>query len=716
LPLTRGQLIFSNGKSPDNLNLDKLFNRLFTLSSLRMNITALYYRLRAMTPAEIAKRTACLAADSWIRALQAQWTDQDWKLEYFRPLLEQPLTCEPDTARMRSALESTGLVARADNLLAGRWILFGRPADLTWPVDWLAEPFGGKRLESSSRLSLWSGIYRREKADIRSIWELNRLQGLVDLGRAFRLTGEKRYADRVREVIETWTAANPYLRTVNWSSALEVGLRSISILLAVSYIRGCSAVLDEYFIKRLSRLLYLHAHYLSGHFSQGSTGFNHAAGEAAAMAVLGSALPGMPDSEKWRARGEKTLEETVLRLILSDGGPLEGSLHYLTFVCRLAVVAAVLCRGEGKPLLSEEARGRLALAYRFLCSVTDRGGSVSEFGDSDDASVPAPAPTDIVRRYRSTFNLLWLFLEKEPLAHHFEPDEESIWLFGLRALDQEASRREPERLPRVERFDTSGRYVLRAAAGSSTNKAQLPGKPEIFLRFECGHWGDGRIWAHSHADRLSFSLFLDSRPFFIDSGTGAYLADRRFREYFRSTLAHNTVTVDRRSQGEPLACFLWRSSVISKLTSLEEGTEETVLEGTHWGYLEGKKESAGLLHRRRIRLLGGPGRLEIGDFFRTGKPHEVWISFILHPDCSVKERNNGDSLLRIANGPLSLSLKPDERCLVSLHRGEKEPPLGWFSRGFSRWEPCWQIICKARIERDSAFTTILQTNEKREEE
>lgn len=48
---------------------------------------------------------------------------------------------------------------------------------------------------------------------------------------------------------------------------------------------------------------------------------------------------------------------------------------------------------------------------------------------------------------------------------------------------------------------------------------------------------------HAHADSLSFVLYRNGKPWIVDTGISTYAIGPR-REYERSTLAHNTVTVD----------------------------------------------------------------------------------------------------------------------------------------------------------------------------
>jgi hypothetical protein len=63
-----------------------------------------------------------------------------------------------------------------------------------------------------------------------------------------------------------------------------------------------------------------------------------------------------------------------------------------------------------------------------------------------------------------------------------------------------------------------------------------------FLIFDCGPLGDG---GHGHYDLLSFEAFAHGRPLVVDPGRFTYSEEPpNLRRWFRSTAAHNTVTVD----------------------------------------------------------------------------------------------------------------------------------------------------------------------------
>jgi uncharacterized heparinase superfamily protein len=60
--------------------------------------------------------------------------------------------------------------------------------------------------------------------------------------------------------------------------------------------------------------------------------------------------------------------------------------------------------------------------------------------------------------------------------------------------------------------------------------------------------------AHAHADMFSFELTIGGRPMVVDSGVFEYESGE-WRQWFRSTAAHNTVSIDHRDQSEMWGSF-----------------------------------------------------------------------------------------------------------------------------------------------------------------
>jgi len=82
---------------------------------------------------------------------------------------------------------------------------------------------------------------------------------------------------------------------------------------------------------------------------------------------------------------------------------------------------------------------------------------------------------------------------------------------------------------------------------SSGYRKYHSGRYEIII--DAGVVGPQYIPGHAHADMLSFEMYVEEKPFIVDSGTSTYLPGT-IRSYERSTLAHNTVAIGSIDQSE----------------------------------------------------------------------------------------------------------------------------------------------------------------------
>src|SRR6185436_8026542 len=93
-------------------------------------------------------------------------------------------------------------------------------------IDWHFDPVHRRRAPRT----VWSAVPYLDPSsgDHKIIWELNRHQHWLTLGRAFWLTGHAKYRDRCLLELESWIHANPPLVGINWTSMLEIAFRSLS--------------------------------------------------------------------------------------------------------------------------------------------------------------------------------------------------------------------------------------------------------------------------------------------------------------------------------------------------------------------------------------------------------------------------------------------------------------------------------------------------------
>jgi hypothetical protein len=183
-----------------------------------------------------------------------------------------------------------------------------------------------------------------------------------------------------------------------------------------------------------------------------------------------------------------------------------------------------------------------------------------------------------------------------------------------------------------------------------------------------------------------------------DPGTYCYHGEPAWRSYFRSTIAHNTVEIAGQNQSREGGPFLWLRHASARETEVTDDGTTASWTAEHDGY---QVLSAPARHRRSVRLDRVSRAIDIVDEIHGGD-HDLCISFHFGPDVHAELRNSSAVLSWPAPGTPSAPLTPATRGEArlelpptlrwSLHRGESDPILGWFSHGLGRRVPVWTLL------------------------
>src|SRR4051812_19295446 len=142
-----------------------------------------------------------------------------------------PLAGLPDPGATVDALRSTAyaeeLERLADLVLSGKYPLLGSVFDLGRELDWRRDFVSG-RTSGAKYFRSVPYLDAVQVGDHKVIWELSRHQFLVVLAQAYRFTGRRDYLNAIEEHLNTWVAQNPFMKGINWCSALEIAFRALS--------------------------------------------------------------------------------------------------------------------------------------------------------------------------------------------------------------------------------------------------------------------------------------------------------------------------------------------------------------------------------------------------------------------------------------------------------------------------------------------------------
>jgi uncharacterized heparinase superfamily protein len=516
---------------------------------------------------------------------------------------------------------------------------------------------------------------RRLVGNVKCIWELNRLQHLVPLILSLKWTEREAYRREVERQIASWCRENPFMRGLNWKSPLEAALRLITWGL-ITFISEGSLISQPEVEPDVLNSIYLQQYFIRRFHSRHSSANNHLVGEMAGLYVACTLWPIRPETNEWRAFARAKLIEEILRQTGSDGVHRERAIEYQLFVCEFFLLAGSLGQATGDPF-PPDFWERLSRMIEFVEAVRDRSGNFPIMGDNDNGQV-----INLGDRVQNRVDSLASLLPLQP-GHRKSADlRQTLLLWGQNAHDLPLTASAVEDQACLHSFSDGGYYLLAADRGT---------EDEMVVLFDAGPFGLEPLYAHAHADALSFWLSYGGRQFLVDPGTYCYDWSE-WRRYFRSTAAHNTVRIDGLDQAEQAGTFLWRKPVNAYLTGLEDAEGCAEVEGWHDGY---RRLADPVTHHRRLRLFKKSHTLAIVDRLECHGRHDVEILFHFSPTCRVAQVKSHCFL--VTNGEKALLVQLDSRLQVRLEQGATSPILGWYSPSFGFKQPAVTLVGKTSI-------------------
>jgi hypothetical protein len=250
---------------------------------------------------------------------------------------------------------------------------------------------------------------------------------------------------------------------------------------------------------------------------------------------------------------------------------------------------------------------------------------------------------------------------------------------------------------RPRRFPGAGLVILRSRAEDG---------PEIWCRCDGGPHGFLSIAAHAHADALSVEVRHGGVDILADPGTYCYHGEPAWREWFRSTAAHNTVEVGGVSQAESGGPFLWTTQPRTQTVACDVGDQRVqTWIAEHDGYLRLSTPTA---HRRSVTL-DSPGRnLRVVDSFEPAAEIPLRMSWHLGPDIMV-ELEGAQATLGWQVGAVRYSgtlVLPGGLTWTS-HRADVDPVDGWYSPRFGRRVPATSLVGRGTGSSSTRLVTVL---------
>jgi len=551
--------------------------------------------------------------------------------------------------------KNTTITKEADEILENCFTIFGQKVKFDSGVDWNRDFFTQKHwpIIPTFKLDFRDGV----SGDPKDIWELNRHAFLLPLAKAWCITKDVKYASKIVSLIDSWIVQCPPKHGINWSSCIELSIRQLNWIWALKLIAD-SDIVTEKFLKRVAQVMYVQTRYIDKHLSFHSSANNHLMSELCALVIVGRYL----GINRWWKKGEKLLNDYLGSQILSDGTGAEQAPSYLAHTMEFYILS-FLETGREIPI---EIQISLCAGADYLISMMGQNGILGRFGDNDSGQI-LPIGTDYSET-KSLINIISYLFNKTALIQP-DPhcDDKLFWLLGEKQYSVwlKASQQQDPYLQKSS-FPEGGYYILKEVWYGQS----------VRLIFDCGPLGLHPLAGHGHMDALSFVLEIDGKAILVDPGTYAYFKDMSLRNYFRSTRAHNTITIDDQDQSVIGGRFLYKNQTKAECLEYIEGHSVT---GCHYGYV---RLSDPVVHTRRISFDSEQHEIRIHDRLTCKSHHLLKMFFHFNPHYHVENFEDNLSKCQLFYEP-GLRFSFDSQLSLEIKCGVEEKPLGWYSPNYN---------------------------------
>jgi hypothetical protein len=333
------------------------------------------------------------------------------------------------------------------------------------------------------------------------MWQLNRHREFETLGRAYRATGDEKYAREFAALLESWIRDCPVPEKGAWNAVnspwrtIEAGIRTAYAWPAMlSAFRASPSISDRLLLDWLKSWIE-HGRYLHRNPTRG----NWLTMEMNGLYHVGTLVPFAREAESWRNFAADRLQKEMSVQVYPDGAQYELTTGYHNVALRNMLGIPRLAKTYGRELPAEYVAG-LEKMFAYNMWVMVPNGDAPHWNDSSGADVPDILATG-VELFPQRKDFLWIATGgKEGTP----PDHTSHY------------------------FPWAGQVIMRSGWD----------RDALFLAIEVGPYGA----AHQHEDKLSVIIFA-GQPLLVEAGTYDYDASQ-WRRYVLSSRAHNLVLVD----------------------------------------------------------------------------------------------------------------------------------------------------------------------------
>ena len=356
-------------------------------------------------------------------------------------------------------------------------------------------------------------------------WQLHRHKWFTPMGKAYRLSGDEKYAKEWVFQYMDWIKKNPLVSMDKNEYEMNGGAELDSIRENMRFAWRPLEVSDRLQNQTSQFVLFLpspsftpefltefllnyhkHALHLMANYSKSG---NHLLFEAQRILCAGSFFPEFKEAAQWRRSGIDILNKQIDVQVYKDGGQFELDPHYHLAAIDIFWKALNLAKLNGYekefPQSYTDTVENMIMFYMNICFPDYTNPCFSDAKITDKRGM-----LRTYKRWLATF-----------------PDNEAIRYMATEGKEGKL----PDNLSIA--YKESGFFVFRNSWANDATQMVVKAGPKAF-------------W-HCQPDNGTFELWFNGKKLFADSGSYVYAGDgevMKWRNWFRQTHVHNTLTLN----------------------------------------------------------------------------------------------------------------------------------------------------------------------------
>lgn len=501
-----------------------------------------------------------------------------------------------------------------------------------------------------------------------------------DLGTAYVVSGQDIYYRSFKTIVLSWMQNNEIGFGDGWHP-YTISLRITNLI--YSYHLFKKALYEDFtFKKDLLNHIFSMAKFLAYNLEYHILG-NHLLENSKALVFAGLFFGGTQGDELFQT-GTNILWNQAVEQVLDDGGHFELSPMYHTIVLWDYLECINLLNMNKRPVPSEVVK-RIKKMLSFQREILHPDGNNPLFNDT--ALDSGPKPLDVL--HFGSIVLGQYYGSTENISSKLQ------FILGNKCSVQSLDKK-PVELKTLVALNDTGYFIMRSR------------KINSHMVIDCGKIGPDYLPGHAHADILNYELSIYRERFIVDSGIFEYRKGK-YREYFRSTRAHNTVTVNDQNQSDVWESFRVGQRGNPLVSEIFEKPKALVFHGSHDSYLS----RYGIVHSRYIAQVDNSIWVVIDELTHVDRvkkvqmePTHKYSNYIhFHPQVEFETTEKNMINLKLENRTIQVvpfGIKNPRKEIIC----SKDPVFSYSSK-FGKFQPKLTLKLCSTFHKDFVFGYVI---------